>query len=279
MAYKINRYVHEQNHYRFHTPERHYIQELEARGGLIRLDNVAVDAEQLVQRAFVCATHWCLRTVEEDGTRHYKGSCCTDLEVNVTPEETERLRQLGRIALEKLTFTPRDPLGEIARRLAEGRFTELTDCGETAFGHLRNGRCPLGIITRQGTLKCAINCLCQSLELPLTEYKPDPCFLFPLHYVEYAPGQFFVTVVCEQSHRAVGADTFVARLRCLRKPQPGAPPAFIALKYELIHCFGADFYRALAAAALPILERDGLAAHAGALAEDLATRPGKAPAR
>lgn len=277
MTYQINPYVKEQNHHRFHAAEGHYIGQLESRGGLIRLGNVAVDAEQLILRAFRCDSAWCLRTVDQDGVKTLKGCCCTDLEVDVTATEVGRLRELGKKALEKLEFKPRDPLGEIAKRMSSGTLTEVTESGDTAFIHLRGRRCPLGWVTREGSLRCGINALCAELGLPLNHYKPDPCFLFPLHYVEHLPGEYFITAVCKESHRAVGADAYVTRLRCLRKPAPGWPPALISLKWEIIQCLGEAFYRALAAAAIPILERAGLTEHLATLAaEAAAPEPAKA---
>lgn len=272
MSYKINPYIAEQNHYRFHAAERHYIEQLEARGGLIRIDNVDVDAESLVQRHFRCDSRHCLRQTEKDGVKKYKGCCCTDLQVDVTATEMERLRELGQLALDKLQFSPREPLGEIARRMAEGNITEVTEIGEMAFIHLRSGRCPLGWITREGSLFCGINALCYKLELPLGYYKPEPCIMFPLHFVEYLPGKVFVTVVCDQSHEAVGAAAVVTKLRCLRKPQADAPPAIISLKYEITLTFGEEFYRKLAAAAIPYLERAGETEHARTLQAEAAAR-------
>lgn len=268
MTYQINPYVKEQNHHRFHAAEQHYINQLESRGGLIRLANVAVDAEQLVLRAFRCDSRWCLRTVEKEGVKTLKGCCCTDLEVDVTETEIGRLRELGRKALEQLTFAARDPLGDIARRMSEGNITEVTDHGDLAFIHMKSRRCPLGWVAKDGSLRCGINALCDTLKLPLNYYKPDPCFLFPLHYVEYKPGLYFMTVVSKESHKAVGADAYVTRLRCLSKPAPGWPPALVSLKWEIVQCLGEEFYRALAAAARPMLEKAGQAEHAAALAAE-----------
>lgn len=272
MAYQVNPYIKEQNHRRFHAAERNYIAQLEARGGLIRLENIDVDAEQLVLRAFRCDSRHCLRQVEKDGAKHLKGCCCTDLQVDVTETELERVRELGRLALEKLKFAARDPQGEIARRMADGKLYEVTEGGDTAFIHMKSGRCPLGFLTREGALYCGINALCRQLELPLAHYKPEPCIMFPLHFVEHLPGRYFVTVVCEETWKVIGSSKIVANLRCLRKPQADAPPAILSLKYEIIAAFGEELYKALAAAAAPYLERAGLAEHARTLAAEAAAQ-------
>ena len=257
MAYRINSYVEEQNHTRCHAPERHYIKELESRGGLLRLDNVLVDAEQMILRRFLCDPNWCMRCSGEGSAKVYKGSCCTDLQVDLTKPEIGRLKMLGEMALARLTFPSRDPLNDVAKRLSSGNFIEETEKGELAIRHTRNGRCPVSWMDRDGTMRCGINSFCLALELPLGEYKPDPCYLFPLHYVEYEPGVYFVTVVSQESHEWVGADAYVSKLRCLSKPKPGAPPAYLCLKSEIIHCFGQNLYESLAEAAGTILERSG----------------------
>lgn len=265
MSYRINPYVDEQNHYRCHGPERHYVEQLEGRGGLIRLDNVLVDAEQLVLRSFQCDPTWCTRVSGEGRDKKYKGCCCTDLEVDLTPEEIARMQKLGELAQQRLELGARDPMRDVAKRLAADNFMETTEKGERAIAHLPSGRCPIGFIERDGAFRCGLNKLCGLMELPLTDYKPEPCFLFPLHFVEHQPGVYLLTVVSEQSHEYIGAHVYVTKLRCLRKPQPGAPPAFISLRYEITHCFGEAFYAALAREARRIMEREGMAEGLAAL--------------
>jgi hypothetical protein len=245
MSFKINPYVHEQNHIRSHSSEQFYIDQLREDELVLDLDNVAVDIDQLFFRSFQCNTHWCLRCGKEEGIREYKGSCCTDLEVNITPEEKNRLVKLAELADGKLDLAEDDPVRKVVGRVREDQFTEITDGGELAFKHLRSTRCSMSWVDGDGTLKCAINTLTERLNLNLTDYKPEPCFLFPLHYVEYAPDRYFVTLICKETYQWIGADKYVTKLRCLRKPEPGSPPAFTFLKYELIYCFGEAFYQQL----------------------------------
>lgn len=258
MPYRINARIDEQNHYRCHAPESHYIEELKKRGGLIQLDNIMIDAEQLVRRTFQCDVNWCLRCSGEGAAKKYKGSCCTDLEVDLTGYEIEKMQELGRLAEQNLSFPAHDPVGAIVRRLTGGSFIEKTEKGEMAIDHLPSGRCPLSWMER-GVFRCGINTLCLALKLPLSEYKPDPCYIFPLHYVEYKPGAYFLTIVTPETYKWIGADAYVAKLSCLRKPQPGAPPAYAFLKGEIILCLGEKFYAALTRAARPFLECDGMA--------------------
>ena len=254
MGFKINPYVEEQNHIRSHTAEQFYIDQLREDDLLLDLDNVAVDIDQLFFRTFQCNTQWCVRCGKEDGIKQYKGSCCTDLEVNITPVEKKRLVELAGLADRQLDLADDDPVGKIVERVNSDQFTEITDGGELAFKHLRSTRCSMSWIDDDGILRCGINTMAERLKVNLTDYKPEPCFLFPLHYVEHAPGRYFVTVICKETYTWIGADKYVTKLRCLRKPEPGSPPAFTFLEHELTYCFGKDFYHQLETASRHYLD-------------------------
>ncbi len=258
MPFKLNQSVMDENHRRAHAPEIQYMELLRERGLLFEIENVLIDAEQLVLRSFQCDSAYCLRCSGDGNARQYKGSCCTDLQVDITPNEAETLRELGRIASERLTLTPGDPMSTIVKRL-KGDFTERVERGDLTLRHLSSGRCALSWVTPGGVLRCSINTLCQRLDLPLIQYKPEPCFLFPLHYVMHEPGRYFMTLVCEENHRYIGADKITSKMRCLHRPQAGSPPAYIFLRGEIGHCFGPELWDRLDAAARPLLEREGLA--------------------
>jgi hypothetical protein len=253
----MNPHLDEQNHARVHFSELQYMEALEARGGLLHLDNVAVDIEQTILRTFQCDTGYCVRCARKDGAVKFRGSCCTDLEVNLTRHETDQIRALARLADERLRLAPSDPLRDVVHRITAHRFTERTAGGETALRHLRTGRCALSWMDG-ATLRCALNTLCDRLGEPLARYKAEPCYLFPLHYAEYAPQRYLVTVLCAETQPWIGSDAYIGKLRCLGKPQPGAPPVYVSLRDEIVLCLGEALYEALDAAARPILERAGL---------------------
>lgn len=249
MPFVLDPHINLQNHIRASAPELRYVEILRERGALLTLDNVWVDCEQLLMRAFQCDSTYCLRAKGKGADRTYTGCCCTDLQVEVTPDEVEKLRELGRTAAERLDPAPTSQLGKLVQRLNEGEITERTDKGELIFKHLGSSRCPLSVFDKHGQLLCGINTLCAQLERPLPIYKPEPCFIFPLHYAEPLPGKYLVTLVTLETYRYIGADKYTSQLRCLKKPQPGAPRAWRALKHELILCFGEAFYEQLVPAA------------------------------
>ncbi|MCE5230927.1 hypothetical protein LLG95_15220 [bacterium] len=265
MPYKINAFMLDENHRRAHAPENYYLDRLRREGNLIEIDNIQIDAEQLVLRSFQCDTTWCVRSSGEPASRQFKGSCCTDLQVDVTEHESARLRELASIAEERLSLGIGDPMLPIVRRLRDGKFTERLDRGDVAFRHLTSSRCALSWLTTAGVLRCGINTLCDRLGLPLEQYKPEPCYLFPLHYVEAEQGKYFFTLISSETYEFIGADHHTAHLKCLRKPKPGSPPAYQSLRFELILCLGEKFYEQLEEAAAEFLANRGISAEVGSV--------------
>lgn len=254
MPYRIHEFMLDENHRRAHAPEIHYLDLLRQRGRLIEIENIQIDAEQLILRSFQCDTAWCVRASGEPASRQFKGSCCTDLQVDVTTHEAAKLRELAVIAEERLSMGIGDPLLPVVRRLRDDKFIERVDRGDIAFRHLGSARCSLSWLTTAGVLRCGINTLCEKLQLPLQEFKPEPCYLFPLHYVEADPGRYFFTLITNDTYEYIGADRHTAFLKCLRKPKPGSPPAYQSLKYEITLCLGEEFYEKLEQAAAEFLE-------------------------
>src|SRR4051812_39375009 len=113
MTFKLNPYIDEQNHHRCHTSEARYMKQLDSRGMLLRIGNTLVDAEQMILRTFQCDSGYCTKCSNNSGKTKFKGSCCSDLEVDITEEELRRLRLLGAMAKEKLRLTAGDQLNAV----------------------------------------------------------------------------------------------------------------------------------------------------------------------
>lgn len=259
MPYRINPRIEEQNHLRSHATEACYVEQLRGRGRLIEIENIAVDAEQTVFRRFQCDSNWCLRRSGNGARCQYKGSCCTDLQVELTAHERQQLLELAQRARHHLSLPARHGARRAMNRLLEDQVFEVTDKGELIFASLSSGRCPLSWLDGGSTLCCSINTVCEDLQLDLRQFKPEPCFLYPLHYVEYRPGRYFLTLITPETCEAIGADRYTARLRCLNRPQPGSPPALVSLRAEIELCFGQGFYQQLFRAARPWLRESGWA--------------------
>lgn len=255
MPFRVDKFSEEDEISRHSGPERSYIAGLRDRGLIIELDNVLVDADQLVLRTFQCNTNYCVKCSKKEGAENYKGSCCTDLQVDVTPTEVQRLTELAQLSRERLEFAPGDPVADVvARMLGEG-VAEENEEHELILRHQEHGPCTMGFMDENGQLRCAINTLVGRLDASLTYFKPAPCFHFPLHYYEFEKGKYLVSMLTEETRGWTRQHKSVTGLRCLKKPEPGSPPAYAALKWEITFLFGEEFYRQLEEAARPILER------------------------
>jgi hypothetical protein len=255
MTYRMNRTIRDADYARHNTKEQKYLDDLEARGLLLEIDNVCVDAEQLVLRTFQCNTNYCVKCTGSNSTREYKGSCCTDLMVDLTASEKDKLRELAALARKKIRFAASDPIGKIAALVHEDRFTEINEDHEEQLRHRKNGSCIMSWMDETGQLRCSINTLVHRLNLKLTDYKPDPCYLFPLHYAEIGRDRYIVTVLSEETRWWIEQDRCVSRLRCLRLPEPGSPPTYQFLRGELEYMLGKAFYAELDRRARGILDR------------------------
>ena len=262
MPYKLNDTVDRLEFERHHNTEDQYIEELRERDLILDVDNVTVDAEQLVLRTFQCSTDYCVKCKGSGSAKEFKGSCCTDLQVDMTQPEVDKLIEMAKLAREKLNLAKSDPLNEIVGRILGHRITEISEDNELHLIHRRNERCVMAWMEGD-TLRCSINTLCDRLGLDLTEYKSDPCFLFPLHYTEYRKGKYLVSLLTTETQSWIEQHASVGRLKCLKTPEPGAPPAYVSLRYELEYVFGKKFYRELARLAKPVLQRhrDGTSAN------------------
>ncbi len=255
MAHRLNRSVRAQDFLRHSLQEHKYLKDIRERGLLLEIDNILVDAEQLVLRTFQCNTNYCVQCTGSSATREYKGSCCTDLMVDVTGDEKTRLRELAEKARAELDLPADGQLGKIVDRVLNDKFTEINEDGEEELLHRDTGACTMSWIDETGQFRCSINSLVYKMNLKIEEYKPDPCYIFPIHYTEVGVDTYLISVLSEETRFWIEQDKCVGRLRCLRKPEPGSPPAYQALKGELEYLVSEDFYRELDIKAQDILKR------------------------
>ncbi|MCX7047214.1 MAG: hypothetical protein NTX50_17215, partial [Candidatus Sumerlaeota bacterium] len=208
--------------------------------GALDIGNILVDKPQLVTRRFSCDTCHCVHALK-NGKR--KGSCCTDLEVDLTPNEIHDVRRLALLYLKSPIAQVAAPECIIARRILQTNdWLNESDCGEPCLAHTKERICSLGYLDADGRLLCALNAMTAALGEPLPKWKMMTCYVFPLHYVEYQNDKYLLTILCRENYQYLGADVDVARLRCLAQPQPDAPPAYQSLQGEIEFLLGAAFY-------------------------------------
>lgn len=255
MEFRINTLLADDEFKRHQAPARHYLEALREKNLLIEIGNVMVDAEQLVLRTFQCDTGYCVKCSGPGAKAQYKGSCCTDLQVDITPYEAEKVEELARLAQEKLDLNARDPVGAVVESILKGKAFGINDDKELAFKHKKNGACAMSWIEGEGALRCTINTLCMRLGLPIEEFKPAPCFLFPLHYCEIERNKYILSILSEETRYWIEQHRDVTKLRCLSRPQPGSPSAYVFLRAEIERLFSKRFYKELDEHARPILQK------------------------
>jgi hypothetical protein len=255
MAHSLNRSVRAQDFVRHSVQEHKYLQNLKERGLLLEIDNILVDAEQLVLRTFQCNTNYCIQCTGSSATREYKGSCCTDLMVDITRDEKSKLKELAEKARGELELPADGQLGKIISRVLDDEYTEVNEDGEEELRHRESGACTMSWIDETGQFRCSINSLVYKMGLSIEDYKPDPCYVFPLHYTEVGVDTYLISMLSEETRFWIEQDKCVGKLRCLRKPEPGSPPAYQFLKGELEYLVNEEFYRELDVKAQDVLKR------------------------
>jgi len=221
-----------------------YVQKLAERNELLVIDNIAVDAPNLVLRRFACDTRHCVRVEERNGRPWFCGSCCTDLVVELAEPERERLERLASVYLRRFPRGLRS-VRAVAQKIRGGEIIAYSQKDEPILDDLHTNRCVLSYLDRQGVLRCTVNTMVEALGLRSEDYKPDACLAFPIHYVDYEPDRWFVTVINRQNYRPLGVARETASVRCLTRPLRDAPPAYVTLRRELEHLWGKRFWQQL----------------------------------
>ncbi len=255
MKHPLNPSVDLAEHHRQHPLERRFIEGLRNAGRLIEIGNVHVDAERLVFRAFQCNTSYCVKCSGKNGLTKYQGSCCTDLQVDLTEDEKRRIEDLAARAKANPKILAEDSIREIVGKVLAGEVSETDENHDLIFKHREDGRCVMSWLDGSGQLRCSINTMVERLGLAIEDFKPNPCYHFPLHYLEYEPGVYLMTLLSEETRHWAQQHRTVTKLICLRKPEPGAPSAYLFLRREIEHLFGEAMYAALDREAQAMLAR------------------------
>ena len=239
--FRLNERVAATDFLRSRLAERALVEELEAAGRILRVGNVAVDVPNLIHRRFRCDTRRCIRVSRRNGRKWYTGSCCTDLVVEITPPERRRLKRIARAYLHDVPDAPK-PLVKAARRILDDGIFAKTTTNEPCLDDHRTNRCILSYVDATGVFRCAAHAMILALGRHLESHKPDPCFAYPLHYVDYEPGRFFLTILNPTNCKRLGASKQTANMPCVTRPPADAPHAYVALRSELEHLWGRRFW-------------------------------------
>lgn len=218
------------------APWRRYLQALDDRGLLADVDGIRVDAGALFETRFRCDTKICAGIDRGPGIE----SCCTDYDVEITPEERARIVDNADGVIELLSRHD----GE---RVTPGRgiagFFEESHSISLAK---ENGRCAFSYRDEHGQLRCGLHSLALEKGVPVASIKPLACVLFPIVIYRFENGEVLLSATSRETSSLFGGAKDW-QLPCLRAQQ--GDPMFIECRMAIEAGFGEAFYQRLILAA------------------------------
>jgi len=218
------------------APWRRYIDSLRGRGLLAEVDGILVDCEAMFRTRFRCDTRICAGIERDPETE----SCCTDYEVEITPEEKERIVANADAVLELLS---RYDGGRVNPQRSIGEFFEESHSIVLAK---EKGRCAFSYRDPEGRLRCGLHSLALEKNVPVASIKPMTCVFFPIVVYRFENGDTLLTAISRDTSGLMeGAkDT---ELPCLRIQR--GDPMFMECRTAIETGFGPTFFAHLTAAA------------------------------
>ena len=214
------------------APWRRYIGALKQRELLADVDGIMVDAATLFETRFRCDTSTCAAIDRSPGIE----SCCTDYDVEITPEEHARIVEHGAAVVELLSrhdgerVTPGRAIGEFF--LESHTISLAKEKGRCAFSYRDGG----------GNLRCGIHSLALEKGVPVPSIKPLACVLFPIVIYRFENGETLLTATSRETSSLFGREKD-SELPCLRAQQ--GDPMFVECRMAIEAGFGEAFYRRL----------------------------------
>ncbi|MGH8337920.1 MAG: DUF3109 family protein [Gammaproteobacteria bacterium] len=218
------------------APWRRYLRSLEERGLLADVDGIRVDAGTIFKTHFRCDTKLCAGIDRSPGTE----SCCTDYDVEITPEEHARIVANADAVIELLSRHD-------GQRVTRGRgIAEFFEEAHTISLAKEKGRCAFSYREPGGQLRCGLHSLALEKGVSVASIKPLACVLFPIVIYRFENGETFLTATSRETSSLFGREKD-SDLPCLRAEQ--GDPMFIECRMAIEAGFGEAFYQRLILAA------------------------------
>jgi hypothetical protein len=220
------------------APWRRYIDSLRGRGLLVEVDGIMVDCEAMFRTRFHCDTRICAGTDRDPETE----SCCTDYEVEITPEEKERIVANADEVLELLSRY------DAGRVNAQRSISEFFDESHSISLAKEKGRCAFSYRAPEGQLRCGLHSLALEKNVPVASIKPLTCVFFPVVVYRFENGDSLLTAISrDTSDLMEGGANKDMQLPCLRVQK--GDPMFMECRTAIETGFGQTFFAHLTAAA------------------------------
>lgn len=211
---------------------QNYINYISENNLLLELEGIKIDLLTIAYRKFECNPNRCLQIVKSGKNINYNGACCTFLDVQVGKNEMYNISQLDKLIK---NFINKQSLNDIFM---------LNDEYQWIISKGNDGLCVFGYLDENNVLRCAIDTICMTQKLPVSKYKPNKCFIWPISIHKMTKG-YFLTLRCPENAVALGYDELAVDFRCLAKPLATDSPVYVSLKQAIIFMFGEELYKEL----------------------------------
>ncbi len=218
------------------APWRRYIASLKERGLLREIDGIMVDCGAMFETRFKCDTRTCA-AIDRDSTTE---SCCTDYQVEITPEEKQKIVANADAIIELLSRYEGDrvrPGRDINEFFIESHSIELAK---------ERGRCAFSYRDGQGQLRCGIHSLALERGVPVPSIKTLTCVFFPVVVYRFENGDTLLTAISDETGDLLEGEKDT-QLPCLRMKK--GDPMFMECRTAIEVGFGKDFFQHLVSAA------------------------------
>jgi hypothetical protein len=242
------------------SPVERYIAIQRERMQLQTVDGVDIDMEQMVSRRFLCDRHRCIQWTPHEKKATAKpiidNSCCARYDVPVTDLDRRKLAEILPLVRKRLARS--HPLNLDP---AEPPY-DIEDDFSMVMRNAPEGACQF-VLYEKGLTTCAIHKTCLEEGLPVEEYKPMGCSMWPVSLVEYeheGKQRLFLTVYANATKGIFassdnGEDPDEGHFACLIDQQAHYEPMYQSVRDILTQVLGAPFYQRLDRAARDYLER------------------------
>jgi len=215
-----------------------YIEELERKNLLIRIENIFVDAKSLVKFFFVCNPELCV-------TKKKDKSCCGLPDIFVSNIEKDNLKKLFPRIKKQLNIK-----GDIESILEKNKFNQYVL-------KKKNGHCILSFFDNNDNLRCIIHKICLEKGLNMEEYKPYMCSRWPLEFIKFNRNKYLLTACLPEVEDKIeampeGCSNFPCALNKSINSK-GKLPLYIYMRETIEFLFGKDFWQRLDKEARKIL--------------------------
>jgi len=229
------------------TSVKKYIHLLKKENSLIVIDNVIVDAKNLIKRRFSCNPKKCTKRKKLKNGKivFIDKSCCGLPEIVLSSIELKKIKKISPFLFKllkkyhpRIKYTLRSIIG---KNRYDQYFIKKTP---------NNKHCILSYFNEKGILRCAIDSVCEKLGFSSVDYKPYLCSLWPLQYFEFDNNKILLTVCSREAEKMLeNMPESCSEFKCMERQDLRDPPLYISMKNSIIFLLGENFWKRLKVAA------------------------------